>query len=53
MVDEIEMSGFLSAAATDVLALDTADVFSADTTDVLSAVKVGSDGFCPADNPYA
>ena len=40
VVDEIKMSGVFSAAATDVLALDTTDVFSADTTDVLSAAKV-------------
>ena len=48
MMDEIEMSGVFSAAATDVLALDTTDVFSADTTDVLSAAKAASGGFCPA-----
>ena len=34
VVDEIEMSGVLSAA-TDVLALNTTDVFCADTADVL------------------
>ena len=33
VLDFIEMSGVFSAAATDVLALDTTDVFSADTTD--------------------
>ena len=42
------MSGVFSAAATDVLALDTTDVFSADTTDVLSAAKAASGGSCPA-----
>ena len=47
VVDEIEMSGVFSAAATDVLALDTTDVFSADTTDVLSAAKAADGGFCP------
>ena len=50
-VDEIEMSGVFSAAATDVLALETieaTDVFSADTTDVLSAAKAANDDFCPA-----
>ena len=39
MVDEIEMSGVFSAAATDVLALDATDAFSADTTDVFYAAK--------------
>ena len=39
VVDFIEMSGVFSAAATDVLALDTTNVFSADTTDVLYAAK--------------
>ena len=48
MVDEIEMSGVFSAAATDVLALDATDVFSADTTDVLSAAKAADGGSCPA-----
>ena len=48
MVDEIEMSGVFSAAATDVLALDATDVFSADTADVLSAAKAASGGSCRA-----
>ena len=47
----MEMSGVLSAAATDVLALDATDVFSADTTDVLSAAKAASGGSCPAITP--
>ena len=50
VVDFIEMSGDFSAAATDVLALDTTDVFSADTTDVLSAAKAADGSFCPAKN---
>ena len=41
-------SGVFTAAANDVLALDTTDVFSADTTDVLSAAKAASGGFCLA-----
>ena len=53
MVDEIEMPGVFSAAATDVLALYATDVFSADTTDVLSAAKAADGGFCPANNPCA
>ena len=48
VVDEIEMSGVFSAAATDVLALDATDVFSADTTDVLSAAQAADGGSCPA-----
>ena len=48
VVDEIEMSGVFSAAATDVLAFDATDVFSADTTDVFSAAKAASGGSCPA-----
>ena len=51
VVDEIEMSGVFSAAATDVLALDATDVFSADTTDVFSAAKAASGGSCPAIRP--
>ena len=51
MVDEVEMSGLFSAAATDVLALGATDVFSADTTDVLSAAKAASGGSCPAIRP--
>lgn len=39
VVDSIEMCGVFSAAAADVLALDTTNVLSADTTDVLYAAK--------------
>ena len=51
VVDEIEMSGVFSAAATDVMALDATDVFSADTTDVMSAAKPVDGGPCPAKRP--
>ena len=51
VVDEIEMSGVFSAAATDVLALDATDVFSADTTEVFSAAKAADGGSCPAIKP--
>ena len=46
MVDEIEMYGVFSAAATGVLALDATDVFSANTTDVFSAAKSADGGSC-------
>ena len=47
-MDEIEMSGVFSAAATDVLALGATDVFSADTPDVFSAAKAADGGSFPA-----
>ena len=50
-MDEIEMSGVFSAAATDVLALDATDVFSAGATNVFSAAKAASGGSCPARRP--
>ena len=50
-MDEIEMSGVFSAAATDVLALDATDVLSADTTDVFSADKTASGCSCAAIEP--
>ena len=50
-MDEIEVSGVSSAAATDVLVLDATVVFSAETTDVFSAAKAASDGSCPAIRP--
>ena len=52
VVDEIEMSGVVSAAAArDGLALDATDVFSADTTDAMSAAKAADGGSCPAIRP--
>ena len=45
------MSGVLSAAATNVLALDATEFFPADTVDVSSAAKAASGGSCPAIRP--